>query len=290
VVEAYRKLRNTLRILAANLADFNPATDRVAPSDLDEVDRFAMARFGDVAAEIRAAYETYDFPAIFQALNAFISVDLSAFYVDVSKDRVYTLAAHARPRRSAQTAMFAIADGLARLVAPVMPVLAEEYWKHLPGEREESVHLAEFPKAADLVTDEALVERWSRLLKVRTAVNAELEKLRQSKGIGQSLEAVVHLRGVGPVQELLTSHWEHLPTLFITSQVDDQTTAPVPGCVPPDGSVYVESEGSSLHIVVSRAAGTKCDRCWRYVPAVSSAPGHEGVCPRCEDALGASAR
>jgi isoleucyl-tRNA synthetase len=110
-------------------------------------------------------------------------------------------------------------------------------------------------------------------------------ELRQSKEIGQSLEAVVHLRGVGPVQELLASHWAHLPELFITSQVDDQTTAPVTDQAPPDGSVYVEGEGSAVHIVASRAAGLKCDRCWRYVPAVSSAPGHEGVCPRCENTL-----
>ena len=290
VVEAYRKLRNTLRILAANLADFNPATDLVPPPVMDEVDRFAMARYGEVATEIRAAYETYDFPAIFQALNAFISVDLSAFYVDVSKDRVYTLAANSRERRSAQSAMFAIADGLARLVAPVLPVLADEFWKHLPGEREESVHLAEFPSQVHLFVDEELVARWSRLLKVRGAVNAELEKLRQAKVIGQSLEAVVHLNGAGPVQDLLTSHWAHLPALFITSQVDDQTSAPVAGEAPSDGAVYVESDGSAVHIVATRAAGTKCDRCWRYVPAVSSAPGREGVCPRCEDALGTSAR
>ncbi|MEI6667800.1 MAG: isoleucine--tRNA ligase [Acidobacteriota bacterium] len=290
IVEAYRKLRNTLRILVANLADFNPATDLVPPMVMDQVDRFALARYGQLANEIRTAYETYDFPAIFQALNAFIAVDLSAFYVDVSKDRVYTLAAGSRERRSAQTAMFAIADGLARLIAPVLPVLAEEYWKHLPGEREESVHLAEFPKDVHLFADEALVAQWSRLLKVRAAVNAELETLRQSKAIGQSLEAVVHLRGVGPLQDLLASHWAHLPALFITSQVDDQTSAPVTGQTPTDGAVYVESDGSAVHIVVARASGTKCDRCWRYVPSVSAAPGPEGVCPRCEDALGAAAR
>ncbi len=146
VVEAYRKLRNTLRILAANLADFEPAADMVPPLVMDEVDRFAMARYGELAARVLAAYEQYDFPAVFQALNAFVTVDLSAFYVDVSKDRLYTLAPDARARRSAQTAMFAIADGLARLIAPILPVLAEEYWTHLPGDREESVHLAEFPK------------------------------------------------------------------------------------------------------------------------------------------------
>ena len=290
VVEAYRKLRNTLRILAANLTDFRPATDMVPPHLMDEVDRFTMARYGELAAKLRSAYETYDFPAIFQALNAFVSVDLSAFYVDVSKDRVYTLAAGSRERRSAQTAMFAIADGLARLIAPVLPVLADEYWKCLPGEREESVHLAEFPKDTHLFVDAELVERWTRLLRLRVAVNAELEKLRQTKVIGQSLEAVVHLRATGPLQELLTRHLDDLPGLFIASQVDDAASAPVAGEEPAEGSVYVEADGSAAHIVAARAPGLKCDRCWRYVPAVSAATGREGVCPRCEDALEAPGR
>ena len=285
VVEAYRKLRNTLRILAANLADFNPATDMVPPLVMDEVDRYAMARFGEIGLKIREAYAQYDFPAIFQALNAFVSVDISAFYVDVSKDRVYTLAANARARRSAQTAMFAIADGLARYIAPVLPVLAEEFWGYLPGEREESVHLAEFPKQVELYVDEPLIGRWSRLLKLRAAVNAELEKLRQSKAIGQSLEAVVHLNAVGPIAELIDQYRDQLPGLFITSQVDDHTTPPEATPAPFEGAVYVEAEGSLVHIVAARADGVKCDRCWRYVPAVTHAPGREGVCPRCEDAL-----
>jgi len=288
VVEAYRKLRNTLRILAANLSDFSPATDMVPPLLMDEVDRFAMARYGELASKIMTAYERYDFPAIFQALNAFVAVDLSAFYVDVTKDRVYTLAAASRGRRSAQTAMFAMADGLARLIAPVLPVLAEEFWSHLPGAREESVHLAHFPKQVHLFRNEELEARWSRLLKLRAAVNVELERLRQAKAIGQSLEAVVHLRGAGPIADLVARHWDDLPGLFITSQVDDQTGPPVAGQEPAEGSVYHDGEGSAIHIVAGRAAGTKCDRCWRYVPAVSSGPGREGVCPRCEDALAAA--
>ncbi len=288
VVEAYRKLRNTLRILAANLADFEPAADMVPPLVMDEVDRFAMARYGELAARVLAAYEQYDFPAVFQALNAFVTVDLSAFYVDVSKDRLYTLAPDARARRSAQTAMFAIADGLARLIAPILPVLAEEYWKHLPGDREESVHLAEFPKEVHLFQNEELVSRWSRLLKLRAAVNAELETLRQSKRIGQSLEAVVHLRGTGALGDLIAAHQDLLPALFITSQVDDRTSVPAAGQAPADGAVYQESDGSAVHIVAARAEGTKCGRCWRYVPEVSSAAGREGVCPRCEDALAAA--
>jgi len=285
VVEAYRKLRNTLRILVANLSDFDPATDMVPPLVMDEVDRFAMARYGDVSAKIITAYERYDFPAIFQALNAFVAVDLSAFYVDVSKDRVYTLAARERARRSAQTAMFAIADGLARLVAPVLPVLAEEFWSHLPGAREESVHLARFPAQVHLFRNEELESRWSRLLRLRAAVNAELEKLRQSKIIGQSLEAVVHLRGTGPAADLIAQHRDQLPGLFITSQVDDEADPPVAGEDPAEGSIYHEGEGSAVHIVAGKAAGTRCDRCWRYVPTTSGTPGREGICPRCEDAL-----
>jgi len=288
VVEAYRKLRNTMRILAANLADFDPASDMVPPPVMDEVDRFAMARYGEFASKVIAAYEQYDYPAIFQAVNAFAAVDLSAFYVDVSKDRLYTLAPGSRERRSAQTAMFAIADGLARLIAPILPVLAEEYWACLPGGREESVHLAEFPKRLELFEDADLVSRWSRLLKLRAAVNAELERLRQAKVIGQSLEAVVHLGAAGAAADLVAAHRDQLPGLFIASQVDLDADPPADGAEPAEGAVYRESDGSAVRIVAARAGGVKCDRCWRYVPAVSGAPGREGVCPRCEDALGAA--
>ncbi len=139
-----------------------------------------------------------------------------------------------------------------------------------------------------LFQNEELVSRWSRLLKLRAAVNAELETLRQSKVIGQSLEAVVHLRGTGALGDLIAAHQDLLPALFITSQVDDRTSVPAAGQDPADGAVYQESDGSAVHIVAARAEGTKCGRCWRYVPEVSSAAGREGVCPRCEDALAAA--
>jgi isoleucyl-tRNA synthetase len=195
--------------------------------------------------------------------------------------------------------VFAIADGLARYIAPVLPVLAEEFWGHLPGAREESVHLAQFPTEAELLVDPTLIDRWSRLLKLRGAVNAELEKLRQSKAIGQSLEAVVHLKATGAIAGLIDQYRDQLPGLFITSQVDERTDAPVIGQEPADGAVFVESDGSAVHIVAARADGVKCDRCWRYVPAVNhdvvraflaargAAEGTDpgGVCPRCEDAL-----
>ncbi len=280
IVEAYRKLRNTLRILAANLADFDPADDSVAPEEMIEVDRYALARYAEVARTVREAYARYEFPIIFQVLNPYVAVDLSAFYVDLTKDRVYTFAPRSLARRSAQTAMYRIATGLARLIAPILPVTSDDYWQHLPGTGLPSVHLAEFGKD-DALLDPELVARWDRLLKLRAAVNAELEALRQAKTIGQSLEAAVHLNAIGPLGDLVADYLADLPMLFIVSSVDGATTPPVPNSAPESGSVFVESEGSMAHIEATRAGGRKCDRCWRYVPETSASPGQEGLCPRC---------
>ena len=144
-VEAYRKIRNTLRYLVANLYDFDPATDRVPHGQLEEVDRYILANYAEVGQRILRGYEDYDYLPIFQALNAFTTVDLSAFYNDISKDRLYTFAARSRERRSAQTAMYLMADGLTRLMAPILSFTADELWRFLPGAREESVHIAVFP-------------------------------------------------------------------------------------------------------------------------------------------------
>jgi isoleucyl-tRNA synthetase len=281
VVEAYLKLRNTLRILVANLYDFSPETDAVPLDQLEDLDRFALARYGEVASRILAAYEAYDFPAIPQALNALVTVDLSAFYVDVSKDRLYTLAPKSASRRSAQTAMFTIADGLARLIAPILPVTADELWTFLPGGREDSVHLAAFPAQPAALVDAATVERWERLLELREAVNVELERLRQAKVVGKSLEARVALRPRGGLAALVERYRDVLPTLFIVSDVTVETGE---GTQPWTAS-YAESESSGADIAVGRADGVRCDRCWRYVPRVSPAPGKAGLCERCEQSV-----
>src|SRR5690606_28953424 len=166
VVEAYRKIRNTLRILAANLYDFDPARDALPLESLEPVDRYILSRYGALAADLIERYEAYDFQGVAQGLNAFLTVDLSAFYVDVTKDRLYTLGARPASRRAAQTAMYRMVDGLARLVAPILPVTAEQLWKVLPGDREASVHLALFPDRATLagLIDEQLMADWRRLL------------------------------------------------------------------------------------------------------------------------------
>jgi isoleucyl-tRNA synthetase len=287
VVEAYRKIRNTCRILVANLYDFDPAHDLVSVERLAELDRYAVARYAEAALRIRRAYEQYDFPVFFQALSALTTIDLSAFYIDVSKDRLYTLAPRSDERRSAQTALYLIADGLTRLMAPVLPATADELWLHLPGRREASVHLADFPSGLDALADEDLVAHWTRLISVRDGVNAEIEKLRQQKVVGTSLAAKVQIRAKGALADLLERYRDDLPTLFIASQVSVERVddLPDPDADAAQGARYAEGEDSAAHIVVSRADGVKCDRCWRYVPKVSSEPASRGVCDRCVDVL-----
>ena len=270
VVDTYRKLRNTCRILVANLYDFDPAVDMRPLASLEAVDRFALARFADAEARIRRAYAEYDFSTVAQALNTLVTVDLSAFYVDVTKDRMYTFAAASKERRSTQTAMYRICDGLARLLAPILPVTADDLWRHMPGQRSESVHLETFASAEEAL-DPALVATWNRLLDVREAVNAALEQKRKDKVIGTSLGARVVLTASGPVAALLEAHRAELPMLFIVSDLELRTG-------PADGPDVVTAE-------VERAPGTKCERCWRIVPATSADPEWAGLCTRCVDAL-----
>ena len=158
---------------------------------MEEVDRYLLARYGDLARRLMSAYDAYDYPTIFQALNAFTTVDLSAFYNDISKDRLYTFGARSRERRSAQTAMYVMADGLTRLLAPSVPVTADELWTSLPGPEGSSVHMARFPDSTELLAfaDAELVQRWDQLIAVRDLVLAKIEPLRKDKQIGSSLQA-----------------------------------------------------------------------------------------------------
>jgi isoleucyl-tRNA synthetase len=266
VVEAYRKVRNTMRYLVSNLYDFDPAADAVPLERMQEVDRYALTRYADAAARILQAYDRYDYPTIFHTLNGLVTVDLSAFYLDVSKDRLYTFAARSEERRSAQTAVYTIADGLARLMAPVLPVTCEELWRHLPGRREDSVHLALFPADVKRLANASLTASWAHLIQVRDRVNAALESARQQKTIGNSLGASVRLRGGGVVAELLAKHRDELPMLFIVSDV------------------RLEPGAGELEVEVGKADGTKCPRCWRTVPSLVEAPDGE-ICGRCAEAV-----
>ena len=270
VVEAYRKLRNTCRILVANLYDLDPATDLVPYERLEPVDRYALGRYAEAAQKIVRAYDAYDFPTVFQTLNALVTTDLSAFYIDVTKDRMYTFGARSHSRRSAQTVMYLISDGLARLLAPVLTVTADELWRFLPGQRSASVHLEEFPNVERFI-DRDLMSSWERLMKVRDEVNAALEQKRKDKIIGNSLGARVTITATGPIATLLEQHRRDLPMLFIVSELDLRAGSP--------------EAGDDVRVEVEKANGAKCDRCWRWVPRVRTEPDWAGICDRCVESL-----
>jgi len=232
---------------------------------LEGVDRYLLSRYGTVAGEMARAHEAFDFQRVSHLLNNFATVDLSAFYLDVSKDRLYTLAPGSRERRSAQTVLYRIADGLARLAAPLLPFMAEDVWSHLPGAREDSVHLAQFPADAGGYASASVEERWARLIVIRDHVNAALEQARQQKLIGTALAAAVTIDADAATMALLREHEQDLPMLFITSAV---TLGAVHG-----------QEGVAVR--VDLAPGDKCPRCWRFVEQTS-----EELCLRCTDALG----
>jgi isoleucyl-tRNA synthetase len=269
-VEAYRKIRNVLRVLMGNLYDFDPKDDSVPKPRMVEIDRWALAKYADAAERMVASYAEYDYPAVFHAANHLITVDLSAFYVDVTKDRMYTFGAKSEARRSGQTAMFLIVDGLARLLAPILSVTMDELWRLLPGDREASVHVALFPTDLAQWKDAPLLERWAALGTVRDQVNLQLEQKRQEKVISANLSAQVTLAASGQTAGLLSDYGEFLPTLFGVSnvRVEDRT-------VTDDG----------VEVAVEKADGIKCERCWRYVPEVSQSPELAGICSRCVDAL-----
>src|SRR5262245_32701410 len=215
------------------------------------------------------AYDEYDFSTVSQALNTLVAVDLSAFYVDVTKDRMYTLGVTSHERRSTQTGMYLICDGLARLLAPILPVTADDLWRHILGSRETSDHLSNFPNFNPYL-NQTLMKEWQRLLDVREVVNAALEQKRKDKVIGTALGAHVQVTARNGVGALLEQHRVELPMLFNVSEV----------------SLNVEPTGDDdLHVTVERARGVKCARCWRFVPSIRSEPQWEGICDRCVDAL-----
>jgi isoleucyl-tRNA synthetase len=280
LAEAYRKIRNTFRFALSNLFDFDPARDSVPDSELLEMDAWMLRRTGAVIHECRDWYDNFDFHRVYHRLHDFCSVDLSAFYFDVLKDRLYTFAPNSRSRRSAQTAAYRIASALLRLIAPTLVFTSEEVWKHLPhlaGEPD-SVHMTLFPAAEDfeLVLDPGRASNWDRLLAVREEVLKALEPLRAAKTISANLEARVTLVASGELAVLLQTYRAYLPALFIVSQVELQTGTG-------NGGASTGIEG--LEVRAERAHGKKCERCWNYSIHVGENADYPTFCERCVAAL-----
>ncbi|MFZ5565229.1 MAG: isoleucine--tRNA ligase, partial [Thermodesulfobacteriota bacterium] len=226
--EAYKKIRNTCRFMLANLYDFSPGKDGVKYNDMPEIDRFALYTFGKLAERLRAAYDTYEFHSVYHRLYNYCTLDLSAFYLDIIKDRLYTSQAASPERRSAQTVMHTLVSGIARLMAPILPFTAEEVWKFLPAEnREASIHMASMPEADPRWNDPQLAQRWERILYVRGEVTKALEEARAKKQIGHPLDARVIIIAERSLAKLLRSHGDELRSIFIVSDVmvDEETAA-----------------------------------------------------------------
>jgi isoleucyl-tRNA synthetase len=281
LADAYRRMRNTLRFLLGNLNDFEPRRDRQPYAQLDEVDRFVLDRLARLIDRVRRAYEEYQFHTVFHSVHNFCAVDLSALYLDVVKDRLYTSAPADPRRRAAQTACYDIFLALARLMAPILTFTTEEAWRHLAGAHAESVHLERFPEVPLEWVDDTLKRDWDRLLEVRREVARALEVARTRKLIGSGLEASVRIASAPEdLPALLRAKQQVLQTLFIVSRVE----------LGAGGSASVQHESQEipgLVIEVDRAPGDKCERCWTRNPSVGRDPAHPSLCDRCVTVVGA---
>ncbi|MBI2882182.1 MAG: isoleucine--tRNA ligase [Candidatus Tectomicrobia bacterium] len=277
--EAYRRIRNTFRFLLGNLYDFDPGRDAVPYDKLSELDRLMLHRLAGLTRRIREAFGRYEFHAFYHAFHNFCAVDLSAFYLDVIKDRLYCEQADSPARRGAQTVLYQLADSMVRLMAPILPFTAEEVWESLPARREASVHLALFPEVNEAHVDEALAERWGQLLEVRDDVLKQLEEARKSQGLGSALNARVTIRTAGAAYNFFKTYEAALPALFIVSAARILPNSE-PALAPSN------SEGEPWAVQVEKAEGEKCERCWMVLPTVGEDSHHPTLCHRCASILG----
>ena len=277
--DAYRKIRNTARFILGNLSDFNPNTDMVPLEKLEPIDRWALHRFNLLIAETQKGYRTYEFHEAFHAIHNFCVVDLSNFYLDVLKDRLYVEKPESATRRAAQTAMYLILDGMTRLVSPILAFTSDEIWrsmKHRRGENAEHVIYNDMPEPVKISADEEFVAHWDKIHQIRDDVKKALELARADKVIGSSLDAKVSLHCTGDLYHFVKSAEKELPAVLIVSQaevLEDEAGA----C---KGETLPE-----LSITVSHAEGKKCARCWSYSHTVGSDPEHPDICARCAAVL-----
>ena len=271
VAESYRKMRNTFRFLLGNLFDFNPETDLVAYEDLNEVDQFMMIRLNELTKELKSAYEEYRFDDVFKTVNNYISNDLSAFYLDFTKDILYIEKADSQARRSIQTVLYHHVYDMCRLLAPVIPHTADEVYSYIPGHTEISVYLTDMPVVKEYANAAEVTTKWSQFLSLRHDVLKALEEARNQKVIGKSLTASLHLYPNAETKALLNSLQADLKQIFIVSE-----------CVLEEGEAPGDAlQFDGLVVVVKAAEGHTCDRCWLVVPAANE----QGICPRCAEVI-----
>ncbi len=273
VSEVYRKIRNTLRFLHGNVHDFNPTTDRVAFEDMREVDQYMYAKLQQMISTVNTSFENYEFSTVYHTINNFVSTELSAFYLDLAKDVVYIYEADHKDRRAMQTVMYDALVALVKLLTPVLPHTTDELWGYMEHEQAESVQLTDMPQAVEVPNATDLIAKWDKVLTVRDDVLKALEMARSEKQIGKSLEAHVHLFVKDSVKELFADDKIDYAQLFIVSGFT------LAGTVEEAPEQAVALEQSS--VVVEKAQGEKCERCWTISTTVGESAEHPTLCARC---------
>jgi len=276
LTEAYRKIRNTGRFLLGNISDFD---GKDYSANLLEIDRWAMSRLQSLIRKVTEAYEDFNFHEAFHSLYNFCIVDMSSFYLDILKDRLYTFRKDSIERRASQWVMYRILTDMTRLMAPVLSFTAEEIWGYIPGKKDESVFLAGFPESDERFSDEALEKRWEKLIVIRDEANKALEIKRKDKFIGNALEAKLIFYMPDEELTLLQAYRDFLPALFIVSDVEIHPLSQRAG------DVYESTEIKDMFIKVERASGGKCGRCWNWSLSVGKFEDHPHVCERCHNAI-----
>lgn len=269
--EAYRKIRNTARYILGNINDFNPDKDMVSFDKLLPIDKWALMKLDELNKKVREAYDEFEFHQVYHSIHNFCVVDMSNFYLDVLKDRLYTELSDSDLRRAAQTTIYIILDSMTRMIAPILAYTADEIWRFMPHSQNadaESVVFNQMPDLTGIECDEAFTASWDRIHLIRDEVKKSLELARKEKVIGSSLEAKVEISCGGELYDFIKSVENELTTVFIVSDV-----------------TVIKTENKELEVKVSHADGEKCERCWIYSNTVGKNSNHPTLCKRCAEIL-----
>ena len=274
ITEVYRKLRNTARYILGNIFDFDPNKDMVVYDDLEEIDKYALLKLNDLVKKVTQSYDRYDFHEAYQAINVFCVTDMSSFYLDILKDRLYSTVPNSKERRAAQTTMYLVLNTLEKLLAPMTCFTAEEIWSFMPkldSENVESVMLTSYPTENSKYEDEALREKWQKIVDIKEVVAKKLEEARANKVIGHSLNAKVTLYADEENYKFIEENLKLLQSVFIISLLDVQKN--------------VRLGEEKLGVKVEVAPGEKCERCWMYSETVGENHDHPTLCHRCAEVM-----
>jgi isoleucyl-tRNA synthetase len=278
--DAYRRIRNTSRFMLGNLFDFDPQTDEIPYESMPEIDRFALHKLQGLVQKTHSAYDAYEYHTIYHSLHNYCTLDLSSFYLDILKDRLYTSPPKSAARKSAQTVLHTILDTLVKLMAPLLPFTADEIWEYMPqqSQRAASVHLTLLPEVNDGYKNPEIAQKWEQLLVVRGEVTKALEESRANKLIGHPLDASVTLSANEELYHVLQPYAADLRSIFIVSQVELVKAEKLE-------NAFTSEEVEGLAIQIGTAPGEKCERCWVYDTTVGTHSDHPGICNRCSAAL-----